>query len=282
MKNNGVGQRPSAVFMGVVLALASGCAYEAADGEDEEALAAVSEAISGAAAVGVIPIDSGLYGIGTTCPRESTSVFSFTSELVTIYMDDEDDDNQTKFSDGWVPPSTVDRGSARFWPANGNTTLRFCRVEGSNFKAKTSVAGDTANFYAVLSLGTDCPTNSMRVGYFIDNEDNANENWSDGSVWPNESDRADSSTTLWFCVFRSAASTMASFPNLGAPYAVFHTWDTSKQPTWVMAKHSHYSDDEDDRNLNRVMPGQDAGAVAELKKMIGLSTNTTYSMSQVR
>jgi hypothetical protein len=282
IQKHGAWWRPVAAFdLFAILVLASGCVYEVGEGaDDQEALGAVSEAVNGASAVGVIPISDDIMGIGTTCPRESTSIFSATSELVTIFMDDEDDDNQTKWTDGWVAPNNNDPWTA-FYLDGGNTTFRFCRVEGSNFKPKTTLAGDTANFYAVLSLGTNCPTGSSRVRYFIDNENDQNINSSSGSIAPNTVGNPNySSTSLYFCVYRSSATTMAAFPELGARYAVFHTWDVTKQPGWVISKHANYTDDEDDGNHNTVTG--DAGVVAELRKMVGMGANSSFSMARVK
>lgn len=259
----------------------SGCAFDTATAEDEAELAAVSQAINGAAAVGVIPVSDDLYGIGDTCPREATSVNSPIAELVTLRMDDEDDDNQSKFSSGWLARSSAQRWG--FYLDGGkHTVLRFCRVEGRYFTARTTSAGDTANFYAVLSLGTSCPADSTRVSYFIDNEDDANENKSTGSFAPNSTGTGKfSSTTLFFCLFRSAARIQTDFVDLGARYAVFHTFEVGKQPPWVISKHSIYSDDEDDTNNNHVVPG-DAGADAEMNKIVQMGTNTTFNMARVQ
>jgi hypothetical protein len=283
MRSNGEALRGFlALKLFAVLVLTSGCFYDVSENGDEEALGAVSQAVNGANAIGVIPIGTDADGIGTTCPRESTSIFTPIASLVTLFMDDEDDDNQDKLSNGWVAPNT---SNPWFWFGmdGHNTTLRFCRVEGGLFLPKTTSPGDTANFYSVLSLGTNCPAGSTRVGYYIDNEDDQNINSSSGPFAPNSTNSGKfSSTTLFFCVYRSLAFSMAQFPDLGAPYAVFHTWDRAQQPAWVMSKHAKYTDDEDDQNQNHVLTPNDPGVVAELQKMVGMGSNSTYSMARVR
>jgi len=283
MKSNGEALRGIlALKLSAVLVLPSGCFYDVSENGDEEALGAVSQAVNGANAIGVIPIGTDAEeGMGFTCPRESTSTLTPIAKLVTLFMDDEDDDNQDKLSKGWVAPST---SNPWYWFGTDghNTTFRFCRVEGGLFLPKTTSPGDTANFYAVLSLGTSCPAGSTRVGYHIDNEDDQNINSSSGPFAPNTTDAIFSSTTLFFCVYRSLAFSMGPFPDLGAPYAVFHTWDPAKQPSWVMSKHAKYTDDEDDGNQNHVLTPNDPGVVAELQKMVRMSNNSTFSMARVR
>lgn len=283
MKSNGEALRGFlALKLSAVVVLTSGCIYDASEVDEEEALDAVSQAVNGANAIGVIPIGTDdEEGMGVTCPRESTSRLTPTAKLVTVFMDDEDDDNQDKFSRGWVAPST---SNPWYWFGmdGHNTTLRFCRVEGGLFLPKTTSPGDSANFYSVLSLGTSCPAGSNRVGYYIDNEDDQNINSSSGPFAPNSTSSSSSSTTLFFCVYRSLAFSMGPFPDLGAPYGVFHTWDPAKQPSWVMSKHAKYTDDEDDNNQNRVLTPNDPGVVAELQKMVSMSNNSTFSMARVR
>lgn len=246
------------------------------------AAGAASAVVDNTYAVGVVPVD------GTTCPADS--------QLVTIYMDDEDDDNNTDWvgyfgNDGgkWQSPQTPFRGvregedicsifgCTRF---NENTTLRFCKVNGQKFKPLTTNVNAKSQFYAVLKLGQYCPNGSLNHSRFIDNEDDDNENWTSGPIAPNSQDH---NTSLKFCFFRTGTSSnlMTSFPSLGIQYAVFHDYDDSIQPSWVISKRWHYSDNEDDDNINSSSPSGTSAAY-DFGRLVGSGTNTFFEFARVK
>src|SRR5687767_13452294 len=84
-----------------------------ADRDQEDVAEAPGAAVDNTYAVGVIPVDA------SSCPVDSS--------LVTIYMDDEDDSNESDYS-GQDHPQTARRPvSETDFP---NTTFRFCKVNG--------------------------------------------------------------------------------------------------------------------------------------------------------
>lgn len=161
--------------------------------------------------VGIIPVAPWL------CPPGS--------EYIELHTDDEDD--------------ACDSYTAGFTGAirreGSGTTFAFCRVDGTRF------SGVTTGSYAVLSLDETCPTGSTRYSWFMDNENDNNDNWATGNHAPNVSS---DNTTLVFCEFAPGSSgtpsTGPSFPDLGVPYGVFTELIVGGLP----AGHVH-TDDED-------------------------------------
>ena len=196
--------------------------------EDEAALAGVFD-------VGIVP------AVGSGCPAGS--------DEIRIRMDDEDDGNGNQQS-GWIGKTRSDGQSA-------NTLLVFCRVDGVLFRP-LSTAGSASNMrddYAVLKLGTTCPSGSQEFSRYFDNEDDSNGNYSIGVIYPNVSNQY--GTRLRFCLFRYAAagvSTMPSFPNLGLPYGVLAPGDFNRG----ISLGSIRTDDEDDSNASSFSAPSDA------------------------
>jgi hypothetical protein len=179
-------------------------------------------------AVGVIPQTA-------ACPAGTS--------LVSIHMDDEDTRNQSA-AGGWIGATT----------SNGNTTFRFCRVDGRQFKP-LATTNAVANHYAVLMLGNTCPSGSSPFQRLFDNEHRRNLN----KAWSSSGDASDLGPTismrtpapltrLFFCLFKSGAAPMAKFPNLGYAYGVFAAPGFSKTAPggggWV------YTDDQDADSAN--------------------------------
>ncbi len=192
-------------------------------------------------AIGVIPQT-------TTCP----------GERITIHMDDEDWGNGNRHR-GWM--GAISQGR--------NTTFRFCKVSGKNFKSL-----DTYDNYAVLRLGKQCPNGSIPFVRYFDNEDYGNGNWSQGNIYPNKSNR---DTTLYFCLFKGkgagASNTMSSFPNIGIRYGVFTPSNFSK----AIQKGHIRIDDEDFRNRDRHYTNDEAS-----KSIVYGGSNTSINLSRVR
>jgi hypothetical protein len=176
--------------------------------------------------VGVIPNSAG-------CPSGSP--------LITMHMDDEDSNNANSRS-GWLGAIT----------SNSNTTFRFCRVDGRQFRPLSTI--DTpANHYAVLKLGTTCPAGSTEFQRFFDNQDdrlgapNANSaSSSSGNLSDIDPNNWRGNTTLNFCLFKSGSSTMSQFPTLGIRYGVFAAPGFSKSVSAGRVP----TDDEDSNNKN--------------------------------
>ncbi len=190
----------------------------------------------------------------TNCPINESGV----SERITIHMDDEDSQNGNSHR-GWM--GAISQGR--------NTTFRFCKVSGKNFKSL-----DTYDNYAVLRLSKQCPNGSIPFTRYFDNEDNANANWSLGNIYPNKSNR---NTTLYFCLFKGkgagASNTMSSFPNIGIRYGVFAPSNFSK----AIQKGHIRIDDEDFRNRDRHYTNDEAS-----KSIVYGGSNTSINLSRVR
>jgi hypothetical protein len=158
-------------------------------------------------------------------------------------MDDEDSNNQSKKS-GWT-------GS---FISNGNTTFRFCRVDGRNFRPLSTVNSPT-NHYALLKLGTTCPAGSTEFWRYFDNQDdrigapNINSaSSSSGNSYEIDPNTWKGNTRLWFCLFKSGSSPMSQFPSFGTgfQYGVFAApgFSRSHGSGWIS------TDDEDSNNKN--------------------------------
>jgi hypothetical protein len=230
----------------------------------EETAEVQGAAVDNTFAVGVIPFD------GSTCPADSS--------LVTFAMDDEDDSSQSD-STVFELPQTVRRPvRAPFEFAHVNTGINFCKVNGQDFKHLTTSVNDKANFYAVLKLGQTCPNGSSEMSRYIDNEDDSNANKKSGPIAPNQ---MDTNTSFRWCYFHAGTTTMDSFPNLGVKYAVFHDYDVSPQPGFVISKRWLYSDDEDDANENSSSPTGTTKA-NDFARIVGTGGNTMFDIARVR
>lgn len=201
--------------------------------------------------IGIIPGANG-------CPLNS--------ELITVYMDDEDDNNDNSAS-GWI-------GS---FVQNRNTKLRFCRVNGEYFPHLYGVP------YAVLQLGACPPQTTSFVRYF-DNEDNDNENSASvsagGSIYPSTMGNAPVSfTQLKFCLFSPVAPGPGTptFPDLSVEYGVF----ASSNLPGILAAGTLHIDDEDANNEN----GYDFGYYSmqgQTGPIISGSYNTDIHIAKVK
>lgn len=201
--------------------------------------------------VGVLPNTAG-------CPTDS--------ELITIYMDDEDSNNKSS-SSGWTGASS----------SGSNTKLKFCRVRGEDFKP-LSTSTSTARSYAVLMLGSSCPNGSTELSRKFDNEDSNNNNWwtaeDSSDIAPNSQG---SNTTLHFCLFTSGSSTMSSFPDLGISYGVLAP--SSFSPTYALSTGSIHTDDEDDDNNNGYTVPSSVSSIA--KSIVSSGSNTNLYLAKV-
>jgi hypothetical protein len=106
--------------------------------------------------VGVIPHDN-------ECPSYLHERTVKNEKPIEIYMDDKDirGRNLNEKEDGWN--GAID--------SHYNTSLKFCRVDGDNFKHL-----NTLEPYAVLKLGNDCPNNSVEYIFLFENENIDNDN----------------------------------------------------------------------------------------------------------
>lgn len=167
--------------------------------------------------VGIIPGANG-------CPSGS--------ELITIYMDDEDHNNANS-SSGWIGATYQ----------GGNTGFKFCRVDGTQFPLVNNAV------YAVLMLGTNCP-NSAVISRKFDNEHHKNRNdcSNPNGIYPNYSNKGQANTQLVFCLFdgKSGSNGITSFPNLGVEYGVFAAPDFPG----ILDSGFIHIDDEDEDNKN--------------------------------
>lgn len=184
-------------------------------------------------------------------------------DMITIHMDDEDKNNANSRG-GWIGGITSD----------SNTTFRFCRVNGLNFRPLVN-GSSYVNHYAVLKLGNYCPLGSVEFSRSFDNEDNNNANWYSGVINPNVSN---SNTELKFCLYRddNGSSTMTEFPELGFGYGVFAASYFSKAINTGFV----YTDDEDGNNANRLTAP--STAVTDINRIILTGGNTRLNLAQVR
>jgi len=212
-------------------------------------------------AVGVMPLDA------RACPAEN---------LVTIYTDDEDDNNESDYT-GFELPQTV-RRARRKDTGRGGTTWKFCKVDGRDFKSLTMYAAKTHYFYATLKLGLVCPNGSIDFKRHVDGEHDNNQSRITGPGAPNA--KSSSSMVFNYCLFGANTDKMASFPDLGMSYAIFHDYDGA-QPDHFIAKRWVYSDDEDFRNFNNTSPFGGSDFLA-FEAMVGGGTNTWYDIAQVQ
>jgi hypothetical protein len=234
----------------------------AAGADPSEAVASTEEGIDGFSQ----------YAVGVYMPDAR---YCWADMLVTIYTDDEDDNNESD-STAFESTDTV-RRARRHDTGRTGTTWKFCKFDGRPFKSLTRY-GNTDYYYATLKLGTTCPNGSMEFRRNITNEVESNANFITGPAGPNSV--SNTGTELFFCMFGTNTDKMYSFPDFGMPYAVFHDYD-SGQPSLFFAKKWVYSDDEDFHNFNGTTPGSGPD-FALFDNMVGGGANTMYDLAQVR
>lgn len=266
------------IWVGALLPIAlgiAGCAMESGEAgfetdepgvgpSGEENLGVVQDEISlfNKYAVGVMPLDM------RACPGENQ---------VTIYTDDEDDDNESDAT-GFELPQTQ-RRARRHETEWGGTTWNFCKVDGRSFKSLTKFASKTHYYYATLKLGQYCPNGSIEFEQTIKNEEDDNRTFVAGPAAPNY--KSSHYMTFYYCLFGANTDKMTSFPDLDMQYAVFHDYDGA-QPDQFIAKRWVYSDDEDDgRVYNGTFPYGGADYLA-FKSIIDSGANTMYDIAQVQ
>ncbi|HWO20117.1 MAG TPA: hypothetical protein VNO30_15125 [Kofleriaceae bacterium] len=250
------------------MAMTAGCFADdesKLEGEGEGDLDGVSEPdasgeeafLGGVYDVGIVP------EVGYGCPAGS--------DEIRIRMDDEDDGNGNLRS-GWIGKTRSDGQSA-------NTLLVFCRVDGDRFRplSTSSSASNMRDDYAVLKLGTTCPSGSQEIWRRFDNEDDGNGNYAIGVISPNVSDSY--GTKLYFCLFRYASpgvSIMTTFPDLGLRYGVFAPSDFSRGLALGYVR----TDDEDSSNANGYSAPSDALEAA--RRIIQPDTTVSHGATYVR
>jgi hypothetical protein len=78
---------------------------------------------------------------------------------------------------------------------------------------------------------------------------------------------------------------MSAFPDLGFPYAVFHSY-LDEQPPWVIAKRWQYSLDENGRNNKDAYLGSDPALKDEfthiIENAVGGQYSTYFDVARVR
>lgn len=206
----------------------------------------------------------GTYDVGVIPATTSCPVGSAFSE---IHMDDEDKKNASKLY-GWVG-ATYDK-----------TTFRFCRVDGSLLRPLAGASpANTAPYYAVLKMGTQCPNGSLEFSRYFDNEDHNNANSHVGDISP--SGYTINGTTLVFCLFRYVVGpnpTMAAFPDYGISYGVFA--DYNQVFPLALAKGYIFTDDQDGSNANSYSAAADW--INDAQRIIVPGGNSYLEVAKVR
>ena len=178
-----------------------------------------------------------------------------------------------------------------------HTLLPFCRtsVPVGAFRPLTTDPENRAQAYAVLRFGNSCPEHSVEITKRSSTRTSKTRTIRRcGRVALSQRDVDDARgnyTKLYFCLFRfadRAEDTMAEFPDLGFPYAVFHDFD-GDQPGWVIRKRWQHSDDSNQiRMANQYVPPPDTNEdSAELLRMIENperegASDTYFEMARVR
>jgi hypothetical protein len=169
-----------------------------------------------------------------------------------------------------------------------SANLRFCRVDGKHFKPMGADAARADSSYAVLKLGEVCPDGSVEMIETIDNGENETRSAAVGRTGPNQVSNSGvaSITTLHFCYFPAAEGhqeSMASFPDLGFPYAVLHDFE-GLQPSWVTLKRwSYIPADTASSNAFSTPLGKDSPMSKQFQQIIESPRDGTYfEMARVR
>jgi hypothetical protein len=161
-------------------------------------------------------------------------------EPITIYMDDENDNNQDH-TEGWIGKSF----------SQHDTRLEFCRIDGSMWHPTPGTPDDPGRGdFAVLKLGNSCPNSSGGAVISLDNEDadGNNEDYFSGDISPSTQEFTIGSTTLRLCIFhyQEGGDSMAQFPVLPFEYGVFAP---ANHPLAYQTG-SLFTDDENDNNFD--------------------------------
>ncbi len=151
--------------------------------------------------------DVGVVANAGSCPSWS--------EEISIFMDNEDNNNQTSFTyNGGLPyynPWQTDY--------NGNTTLTYCRVDGGNFWFGVPQTIQSPFDYGLLQLGYSSFPLVYKYHVNIDNEDNSNNtqllsgNLTIGYVNSNVQLR-------YYKMLGGGTNNISGFPNFGFSYGV--------------------------------------------------------------
>ncbi len=187
------------------------------------------------AAIGIIPESPG------QCPTGS--------EYLTIYMDDEDNNNKSNQS-GWVGSILSNQG-------NTGTSIGVCRVSGAGFISHPRLPYAVIKFDALTDnhgSWAGCPGGSKEIRRLFDNENSNNQNSSIGSVTPNNinGNWRNKNWRLHFCYFEPTGGAIFGnspnlyFPDLGISYGVF----AAPESKWLLNTGFVYTDDEDNSNDN--------------------------------
>ncbi len=201
--------------------------------------------------------DVGVIPASQSCPTDS--------ELISIYMDDEDSNNANSHS-GWIGATN----------STSNTRFYFCRTRGDAFKPLTTTS-NSSKVYAVLKLGQQCPTGSVEFSRYFDNEDSSNNNSWYASISSNISPNSSTSNTrLVFCLFTTGSQTMSGFPNLGINYGVFAASNLSG----ALSTGTVHTDDEDSSNNNSYTVDSSYSSLATA--IVSSGKNTDIRMARVK
>jgi hypothetical protein len=226
----------------------------------------------------------------------------------------------------WTYPGAVkDLSRCPAVSSTNGTALAFCRVDGHLFTALAAGSGQTyavlklsadcpdgaVDVVRHITTESSCdesrtagtPFPNVVTNSFLANV--ANLNFNPDAPCKANPDPAGSTADLHFCVFQpapaadagpdagfdpdagaDAGAPVASFPDLGFSYAVFHDFD-GPQPPWVQSKRWLLEDDETQDNDDRYDPPSGA-PTDQLARMVETShgsdghIRTCYEVARVR
>jgi hypothetical protein len=214
--------------------------------------------------VGVIPSTQAAYN---ACP---------TGNRVMMYLDDEDTQwgsFHSEYMSYWGPHD----GPYGLVDGNGdNTRMNYCKVPGANLRP---LNGPEELDYIVLRLDGACPVGGLPFSYYLDNEDDGNNNSNSGNIYPCA--QSTSGTRLEFCFFPAAGSGgIQALPDLayvGGDYAYYARMNSRGHV--LPARLQIHNEDTDNRNSTD-WKGMSAANQTRVKRIMNNSISTTFYVAR--
>jgi len=254
-----------ALFCG---AFASGCgpAVEAGEALDETAVAEAPAALNtNDPWIGVVPAGS---PITTPCAQG----------WVSIYMDDEDSNNNDSFTLYSQAAGQQSFGGRNFSAgglvhtasprrAGGNTRIQYCPTRVTSLP--------TLRFdYALISASNQCPAGTFRFSRRFDNEDDSNHNSYQGDISPNVS--VSSASLINFCFVPRGSGGRGTWDSGLDGQIIFSAGNEGALNGIVTNSGTFGTDDEDDSNHN-AFSSTAADLTTRMRAIIAGGGNTVFN-----